>query len=255
MTVASNLRVHIAPVGYEFRRVTEPLIRMQADKVYLVTYAKYDTVSNFLAEIEKEIANKYAHIQIIKMSLDIWDLYACIEKFHEIISKEEENHVYVNVSTGTKITAIAGMLACMMWNAQPYYVPVSYPIKEVKKVLTEHVEEPKLFPTYEIKQPKQEFMSILNLLQKNKGVMRKVKIIEKLEDSKIVRRTDEKGNDLSSPAKHSQLRALLDPMEKEWNLITVKASGRRSEVSITAQGETALKIFGTGRHTKDEKLV
>ena len=244
--MALNLRVHIAPVGYEFRRVTEPLIRMQADKVYLATYDKDDAVSDFFSEIKKELAKNYAHIQVIEIFLDVWDLYTCIEKFHDIITKEEGNHVYVNVSTGTKITAIAGMLACMMGDAQPYYAPVSYPIMEVKKMSTEHVEESKLFPTYEIKQPKPEFISILNLLQKNNGVMRKAMMIEKLEGSKMIRKTDEKGNDLSSSAKHSQLRALLDPMEKDWNLITVKASGRRSEVLITVKGETALKIFGRG---------
>ena len=200
--MALNLRVHIAPVGYEFRRVTEPLIRMQADKVYLVTYTKEDTVSDFFSAIKKELADNYAHIQVRDIFLDVWDLYTCIEKFHDIITKEEGNHVYVNVSTGTKITAIAGMLACMMGEAQPYYVPVSYPTREVK-MLTEHVEEPKLFPTYEIKQPKPEFISILNLLQKNEGVMRKAMMIEKLEGSEMIRKTDEKGNDLSSSAKNT----------------------------------------------------
>ena len=38
-----NLRVHIAPVGFrEVKRVTYPLVKMKADRVYLVTYKPDD---------------------------------------------------------------------------------------------------------------------------------------------------------------------------------------------------------------------
>ena len=124
--MSSNLRIHVTPVGYEFRRVIDPLIDMQADKVYLITQAEDDHVANIFSKIKEELANKFNHIDVCEVFLDVWDLYACIEKFREIIFQEKGNHVYFNVSTGTKITAIAGMLSCMMWNAQPYYAPVLY---------------------------------------------------------------------------------------------------------------------------------
>lgn len=240
-----NLRIHIVPVGFEFRRVTDPLINMQADRVYLITHADDDHASRFLAEIKKEIATKYIHIDVKEIFLDVWDMYACIEEFHSIISKEKENHVYINVSTGTKITAIAGMLSCMMWHAQPYYVSVSYPAKTPDTIPTEHVQDINVFPTYEIKQPKPVFMHILNLLQSYGKPMRKAVLIDKLEEIGIIKATSIiSDTELSATAKHSQLRSLLDPMEKEWSLITVQASGRRSEVSITDQGITALRVFG-----------
>src|SRR3989344_5218468 len=103
-----NLRIHIAPVGFEFLRVTEPLIRMQADKVYLITYEKDDKAAKFFSQIKKELGQKYRHIKVEEVFVDIWNLYDCIEKFREIILSEKNNHVYINVSTGTKITAIAG---------------------------------------------------------------------------------------------------------------------------------------------------
>ena len=176
--------------------------------------------------------------------LDVWDLYSCIEKFREIIRKEKGNHVYVNVSTGTKITAIAGMLSCMMWHAQPYYIAVAYPEKTLESIPTEHVQNTNIFPTYDIKKPKLEFMLILKLLQSHKGPMRKSMLIKGLENAHVIRNTSDSGVELKTTAKHSQLRSLLDPMEKEWKLISVRASGRRSEVSITSQGETALRVFG-----------
>ena len=234
------------PVGFEFRRVTKPLIHMHADKVYLIRHAEDDNAARFFSQIIEELGQNYNHIQIENVFLNIWNLYDCIEKFREIMNQESGNHVYVNVSTGTKITAIAGMLSCMMWKAQPYYAHVSYPDKREVVSMSEHVQEPDPLPVYEIKQPRQEFMLILDLLSKSNGSMKKSKMIKELEDARVIRGIDESGSSLSGPAKHSRLRSLLDPMEREWGLISVKSSGRRSVVSIEPQGKKALKIFGTG---------
>lgn len=253
----SNLRIHIAPVGFDFRRVTEPLIRMRADMVYIVKYIHDDDdiAYEFYDKIKNELEVNYRHIQVKEIHVDLWNLYECMGAFRKIMLEEKKNHVYVNVSTGTKITSIAGMLSCMMWNAHPYYVPISYVGREKRVNVSEHVDEPEDLPTYSINKPHPEFMLILDLLSRNGGVMRKARLIKELEDKGVIDSRDMNGNELSSPAKHSRLRALLDPMERHWNLVSVQARGRRSEVYIQKQGETALKIFGTGSYTKDKKLV
>lgn len=241
----SNLRIHIAPVGYDFRRVTEPLINMHADKVYLVTHKPDDDASKFYSQIKKELSERYRHIQIVEVFIDIWNLFECIGKFREIILAEKPNHVYINVSTGTKITAIAGMLSCMMWKTNPYYAPVAYPHpKKIEELPTEQVDPVEHLPVYDIIKPESEYLVILNFLNDNEGRVRKSTLIEYLEDKKILRKTDDQGREYEGPAKHSQLRAFLDPMDEKWNYITVEARGRRSEVIMTEQGETALKIFG-----------
>jgi hypothetical protein len=43
----------------------------------------------------------------------------------------------------------------------------------------------------------------------------------------------------SRSALHSRLRAILDPLEKHWQFIEVRSRGRKSEVSLTEQGECA----------------
>jgi hypothetical protein len=74
--------------------------------------------------------------------------------------------------------------------------------------------------------------------------MRKVRFIEKLETIGVLRLRDENKSAFSEAAKHSQLQAILDPLETECKCVRVDASWRRSEVIMTEQGETALKIFG-----------
>ena len=243
--MATPLRVHIAPIGFEFRRVTVPLIHMRADKVYLVKYKNGDEAANFYGQIEGELGQKYKHIQTEDVQLDIWDLYECIGKFREIMLQEKENHVYVNVSTGTKITAIAGMLSCMLWNAQPYYAPVSYEGRKRIVEVSELVSDPVTFPAYGIHKPKPESMLILDLLRRHDGTMEKRRIIKELEAVGIIKKATDGEDDLSASAKHSKLRSLLDPMIRDWSLVSVRGSGRKSEVSIEPQGETALKIFGS----------
>jgi predicted transcriptional regulator len=248
--MSANLRIHIAPVGFEIRRITEPLVGMQADKVYLVSYGPNDAAKMFFAQVKKELGQNYKHIKIEEVFIDIWNLYDCIEKFREIILEEKKkgNHIYLNVSTGTKITSIAGMLSCMLWNAFPYYAHVSYPsTKEIVVPPTEHVEEPDLLPVYDVKKPKNEHLIILSILKANDGKMRKARLIRDLENKGIIRLKDETKTEFTKAAKHSQLRAILDPLEKEWGCVRVETSGRRSEVSITGQGETALRIFGFSR--------
>ncbi len=246
--MSANLRVHIAPVGFEFRRVTEPLIGMQADKVYLVTFEANDKAQKFYSSVKKELADNYKHIRVEEVFVKIWDLYACLEAYRVILLKERDagNHVYVNVSTGTKVTAMAGMLSCMLWGASPYYAQVSYPPSSYAEVPpTEYVRDSEVFPVYEIKKPKPEHLLVLEMLSGTGGKARKAKLIDELESKGIIRLRDETKDELTEAAKHSQLRAILDPMENEWQFIRVESSGRRSEVFITDKGATALKIFGS----------
>lgn len=110
--------------------------------------------------------------------------------------------------------------------------------------VSEHVLDSETLPTYRINKPKPEFMQILDLLNRNGGTMEKHQIIRNLEENHIIKKSPDRKGELSAPAKHSRLRSLLDPMTLEWNLISTKTNGRRSEVSIESQGETALRIFG-----------
>lgn len=241
-----KLRVHISPVGFEFLRITEPLMDMKADKVYLVRINPDDAAKNYVNKIKAELGEKYKHIQVEEVYTDLWNLYDSIGKFREIIFNEKGNQVFINVSTGTKITAIAGMMVCMMWGAIPYYAKVSYKhLKRIEEYETEMVEDADFLPVYEMIKPERNIMLILKLIEKNGDKMRKSRIIEELKKADIIKIKDEKKTFLTKSAEHSQLRAILDPMEHQWNFIQIVSRGRMSEVSLTDKGKAALKIFGS----------
>lgn len=239
------LRVHIIPIGYDSTRVTKPLVEKKADKVYFIRHRGDKKDSAYFKFISEEISKNSNQIETDERFVNLWDLYECIETYREIIKKEKSNHVYINVSTGSKITAIAGMLTCMLFkNAEPYYVDVDYPSQTKKAIILKYkVKGYKSLPVFEINKPKNEHLMILKLLKEN-GKMRKTDLIEELENLKVIRKKEKPDEDFTTHAKHSQLNSFLLPMESEYNFIEIETHGKRSDVIIKEQGEQALRIFG-----------
>lgn len=237
------LRVHIVPVGYDSTRITVPLLSKKADKVYFIRHVK-DKKSRYYDFITGKLKN--SGIEIHEEFVDIWDLFKCIEKFKEIVNLEKDNHVYINVSTGSKISAIAGMFASMLLqNVEPYYVHIEYPSQESpatikKQVVKESIE----LPVFGINQPQKTFLTVLEILSKY-DKMKKSKLIEELVGKGVIKQKGTTERDFTPQAKHSQLRAILDPMERNWDFIKIEGKGRGSKVKITPQGNFALRIFSS----------
>ena len=241
----SNLRVHIAPVGFHVNRVTEPIIQERADKVYLVTHHSHDRAAKYMEKIIR-ILRKEKLVSIEKVTTDIWDLFECLKCYKEIFQREGKTaHIYINVSTGSKIATIAGTLACMIWKGTPYYSHIDY--DNIKKdpsdgLPNERVVSTTQLPVYSINKPRTESLLILSTLSNIKdGKMKKSKLIESLENKGVI------DSELSAAAKHSKLKVLLAPMtvgSLDNPLVEVEYRGRQSNVILTSQGESTLKIFG-----------
>ncbi|MDQ6666899.1 MAG: DUF6293 family protein [Thermoproteota archaeon] len=39
---------------------------------------------------------------------------------------DQNSDIFVNVSTGSKVSSIAGTMACMIWKGTPYYARIDY---------------------------------------------------------------------------------------------------------------------------------
>jgi hypothetical protein len=96
---------------------------------------------------------------------------------------------------------------------------------------------------YSISKPKPESLLVLKILSEVKGAkMQKNKLIDKLEKAGII------DKDITIAAKHSKLKVLLNPISVSSGLdnplVEVEYRGRQSNVILTRQGESTLKIFG-----------
>jgi uncharacterized protein DUF6293 len=168
-----------------------------------------------------------------------------LSSYKEIIkSGEGRLHIYINVSTGSKVTSIVGTLACMIWKGTPYYVHIKYDDKKDSEdgLPEESVTSLLELPVYSINKPRPESITILQIINRYKGgKIKKSKLIKELEQEGLIDRN------LSSAAKHSKLKGLLNPLSVlgglDDPLVEVEYRGRQSSVILTTQDESTLKIF------------
>ena len=110
-----RLRIHIAPLGFESDRVVLPAIEMKADKVWILTHndPKKTDAKSYLDDIKTRL--RKARIDFEIMRLNRLNLSSTIKGVRTIMSKGEDDTYYVNVSSGSKIQAVACTMACMIF--------------------------------------------------------------------------------------------------------------------------------------------
>ncbi len=205
-------RVHVAPVGFEVERITEPLLADRADRVYLLTRAERDAAAPFVDEISRRLGRARWPMEVRVVRTDLWDVFGALESLRAIFDAERRTDrnasdvlpLRVNVSTGTKITAIAGTLSCMLWKGEPYYVQVSraWYSDRTPKVAAVHdvVERVDPVNVYELRAPAPELVAVLEALDRRGGSLRKHALIRELG---LDRPTAEGGRPVSPQSSHA----------------------------------------------------
>src|ERR671918_1629664 len=172
-----TLRVHIAPVGFEVDRIVLPAVRKKADRVWLITEKpshQEDKGSPYAKSIARKL--KESNIDCQQASADRIDLFDILRALRTIIFHEKGNHILVNVSVGSKIQAIASMMACMMFKdmatIKPYYVvPEKYNtllLEEKKKQETEGMKDIITLPEYKIEIPSEKLIKCMHMINQDR---------------------------------------------------------------------------------------
>ena len=250
-----HARIHIAPVGFEVERVTDPILSERADRAYLLTRSGDDAAAPFLEEVVRRLAAAPYPIDVRVERTEIWNVFGALALYRRIFEAERRSDrrdpgvvpIRVNVSTGTKITAIAGTLACMLWRGEAYYVqlarawysgltPRLRPVNDVVRGI-----DP--VSVYELRAPGPDLVEVLEALARRGGSLRKRELIRELGLDRLTRAD---GRAASPQAQHSRLRTRLVPLEHRWGFVQSDAGGARGRVRLTDQGRLALLMFGHG---------
>jgi Family of unknown function (DUF6293) len=240
-------------VGFEVERITEPLERERADRVYLITRPAPDAAAPFVEAVERRLHRAPWPIEVRVVRTELWNSFAAVAAYRAIFEAERrtDRHaagvlpIRVNVSTGTKITAIAGTLACMLWNGEAYYVQVSrsWYSERPPRLRSVHdaVERVDPVPVYELRAPAPELIEVLEALDRRGGSLRKRELLRELG----LDRPGPTGTPaLSAQAQHGRLARRLEPLEVRWGFVATDARGPRARVRLTDQGRVALTLFG-----------
>jgi len=246
MLSLSNLRVHIAPVGYEIDRIVIPAKERKADKVWLLVHdnPSEDKALSYIEKITKLL--KKEKIKVVKEYHNRLDMFQIIKSVKKIIEQENENSIFVNLASGSKIQAIACMMACMMFNDKKNLVPFYAEAKEYPgfsgKQMSYGVKNLTQVPTYEIKIPNEKLIQALKLIKDNGGKLTKKQMADLADKQKIITVNAEENN--YSQARFASLdKNIIQPLLEKWKFIDVEKVGRNRWIKINEDGKNAVEFL------------
>ena len=241
-----NLRVHIAPVGFEIDRIAIPATQMKADRVWLLMHADpaKDRALGYMEKIRALL--KKEKIDVNLAYTDRFDLFKILRAVREIVEKEKDNDIFINCSSGSKIQAIACMMACMMFQGKtkltPYYAePQSYASVKGKQ-LSSGLKKVVKLPAYEIHTPKQSLVQALKIIHEHGGKITK-KEMAKLADEKRLIVVNAKEENLQQARFASLDKNIIQPLLNEWKFVEVERVGRTRWIKMTQEGLGAVEFL------------
>ncbi|HXU94804.1 MAG TPA: DUF6293 family protein [Candidatus Nitrosotalea sp.] len=242
-----NLRVHVAPVGFEIDRIALAAKQMKADRVWLLMHTEpsKDRAQGFMEKIKAQLKKEKIEVQVSHSNR--FDLFKLLRALKEIVQKEEGNDIFVNCSSGSKIQAIACMMACMMFQGKtkltPYYAePESY--SSVKgEQLSSGLKSIVKLPAYEIHTPKPILVQALKIIQENGGKITKKEMARISYEKKIIVVNAKEEN--FQQARFASLdKNIIQPLQNEWKFIEIERIGRTRWIKTTPEGQGAVEFLG-----------
>lgn len=231
-------RVHIVPVGYEYERIVQPAEKFRADIVVLIGHEDDKDGSEGDQHLDNAIeALDDLGVEIEPRECDIFDLYSSMGAIAESIAEHEDDEVFVNVSTGSKVTAIAGMIASMVLDSTPYYVRAKDYDKD-----PDDIEAFTELPTYPIDAPDSEQVDILQFIHRfsnRQGPPTKGDVIHFSEQFNL----NYVSQNVAGKGKYRLLDThIVEPL-KQRGYIQESKQGRNKILSLTDDGRAALEAF------------
>ena len=242
-----NLRVHIAPVGFEIDRIVIPAIEYKADLVYLIVHDNLseDKAQKYHLEIQKQLKKK--KIKSKTIYADRFRLFDIIRVVKEIIQDNRKDEFFVNVASGSKIHAIGCMMACMMFdnrdNIHPIYPQAErYPVYKNNEQQTYGVKEIHGLPTYQLLTPKQDLLDALKIIKENEGRIQK-KVLAKIAEERKILNIGARKENHSNALFASLDKKIIQPLLHTWGFIEEEKIGKNRWISLSEDGKNASEFL------------
>lgn len=228
-------RVHVVPLGYEHDRVVAAAEEYKADKVVLINHSDDTVNSEHISDVVSSLDNLNIYYEF--ESCDIFDLYDSIGTIGSIISDHEADEVYINISAGSKITAVAGFIAGTVTETTIYYGKA-----EKYDDTPTGFKDAFQLPHYPIDAPDKQQIITLTVLHElderhihpTKGDLIHISMQNHLEFTQ--RNVDEKGLYRLLGTQ------ILEPLS-DYGYVESYKDGRSKRVKLTEQGEGAYEAF------------
>jgi hypothetical protein len=239
-----NLRIHIAPVGYEIDRIVMPAKKLRADKVILLVHENpsEDKATKFYEKISTQLEK--LNIECIIEYHDRTALFAIIKTVKNLILQEKGNIVSVNLASGSKVQAIGCMMASMMFNdddnVNPFYVEAKEYLGFSGKAMSKGIKNIEYIPTYEIQKPDDRHIQALKIVVDSGGKISKKEMAKIAVKQKLIIINAEN----ESQATFASLdKNIISVLENRWGFVKVNKIGRTRWIEITEEGKHASEFL------------
>ncbi|MBA7516004.1 hypothetical protein ES705_08049 [subsurface metagenome] len=260
-------QIHIVFNSKEDTRITKPILENPPNKLYyFTTYIKKTKQKDgnliFFQKNTNLLLKKIPSLKIIKNEVDYTNYIEIIQELSKIIKSEREENknckIFINVSSGSKMTSLASIEASKLWDCNVYYLfsSIYKPDGEgARHKGNFHIFSPITFP---INKPDETYIITLKLIKQlidkkysrkynekkqNKFIYMKY-LIEKLESEGLVL-LDKENEDSAyrKSALYMKARHFLNPLIKTLKYIELSDDHRNKKVFINERGEDVLQIF------------
>ena len=260
-------QIHIVFNCEEEERITKPLIDNPPNRLYYFTaYIRqtnqHDEFLDYYKRNVNVLREKISILEIIQKEVDYTNYIEIIQEISKIIKVEKKENpnckIFINVSSGSKMTSLASIEASKLWKCEIYYVFSSFydPHGEGPRHKGEfYIEIPLTFP---INRPKDIYIKALKLIEdliknkynKNTFLEKREKfiylknLIEELE-SRLFIELERKHKDPRNrkSALYMKSYKFLEPLKKDLRYIKISDDKRNKKVYLTPNGKIINKIF------------
>ena len=250
MSKYTRLRIHIAPLGFESDRIALSAVEMKADKVWILIHndGKQTNAKSYLDAVKIKLKKERIEFEIMK--LNRLDLFSTINGIRTIVNAGGNNTYYVNVSSGSKIQAVACTMACMMFSEEnnliPYYVQPKkyfpYNGEQMSTGLKKIID----LPQYDIKTPDIKLIQTLQIIKEKGNRITKSNLAKDVDAKKIIEIGSKEEN--YEQARFTSLdKNIIKPLKDNWKFIKEDKIGRTRWIEITSEGENILKILNDNK--------
>ncbi|WP_436923666.1 HFX_2341 family transcriptional regulator domain-containing protein [Halosimplex amylolyticum] len=231
-------RVHLIPVGYENDRIVLPAVRLRADRVVLLRYEDETDHPSYAETVRERLDDEGIDHETVPCN--IFDFYDSIGTVAELATRFADHEVYVNLASGSKVTAIGGMIACMATGATPYYVRAKRYAAETDGDVAEGIRDITELPTYPMQSPEPQHVAVMDYLDREDGT-RKRDLIDFGKEAGLPFIAER-----DAANRKSEYRLLdshvLGPLA-ENGYVDLEEVGRSTRVSLTESGRNTLRAF------------
>jgi hypothetical protein len=119
------LRVHIVPMGFEEDRVVLAAVELKAERVIILANTEAaDKAGRFRAKVIRRLRD--ARIDYAVERAPIFMLDDTMNLFVKLLRANRAEQLFINISAGSKVQAVAGLLAAMIVRAEGIDATVYY---------------------------------------------------------------------------------------------------------------------------------